>query len=657
MATIIGDLAVRIGADTSGMTKGLSKAKRRANQFSTDVRKGSAELAKYAAAATAVAGAVAVMTARSIEANRETANLARLANTSVNTFSKMAFAAKSVGIENEKLADILKDTSDRVGDFLTTGGGPMADFFERIAPKVGVTAEQFRKLSGPQALQLYVDSLEKANVSQNEMTFFMEAMASDASALVPLLRNGGEAMAAQAAQAERLGVALSNVQSAQIEEAARQLDKVQSVVTGFRDQFTANLAPVVTALGRQFLGLAEDAGGVGPAAAKSFNTVVDAVAVVVNGLDALDRGLLQSQTAVDTFALAFRIGLLEIAREIVEIPTAAVNEMIMAINAIPGVDIDTLGMSDLGRAVQGQIDSAKDEIEGLNAALNEELSKPLAGDNFKRLVVQAQAAAEESAAAMVKVQESMSRATGGAGGTNEKEDNERQQLQDRLKRIQQGNMSEMELLRAKLSEENAIINEAKEQRLIGEKEWRETLLSNIENFENKKTDVEADAAAEREKLVQQEQRAKLQAFSSAFSNISTLMNSESRKLFEIGKAGALAGAVVDGYAAITGAYAQGAKIGGPPLGAAFGAAAAAATFQQIQAIRSTSYGSGGSGGGAGSVTSQVNQQGQPVQGQQQGGGQTLTLQGVNPGDLFTGRQLIEAINQARRDGAVLELEN
>ncbi len=32
-------------------------------------------------------------------------------------------------IEQEKLADILKDVNDRVGDFLQTGGGPMADFF------------------------------------------------------------------------------------------------------------------------------------------------------------------------------------------------------------------------------------------------------------------------------------------------------------------------------------------------------------------------------------------------------------------------------------------------------------------------------------------------------------------------------------------------
>lgn len=659
MATIIGDLLVRIGADTEALTKGLNAAKTRSTRFTKDVKKGGAELLKYSAAASAAAAGVAVLVSRSIEANREVANLAKLANTSVNTFSKMAFAAKSVGVENEKLADILKDTSDRVGDFLTTGGGPMADFFERIAPKVGVTAEQFRKLSGPQALQLYVDSLEKANVSQNEMTFFMEAIASDATALLPLLRNGGEAMAEQAAQAERLGVALSNVQSAQIEQAAIQMDRVQSVLSGFVDQFTARLSPVVVALGRQFLGLAEDAGGVGEAAATSFNVVVDAVATVANAFDALDRVLLQSETAVDTFALAFRIGLLEIAREIVEIPTAAVNEMIMAINNIPGVNVETLGMSDLGRQVQGQINAASAEIETLNAKLNEELSKPLAGDAFKRLVVEAQDAAEKSAAEMVKIREAMAGA-GGQGGTNAKDEDANKQLQDKLQRIREGNMSELELLREKMAQENAIINEAKEKQLIGDKEWRELMLQNLSQFEDKQTAIEKKNSDERQRLAEMEQRAKLQAFSNMFGNLSTLMNSESRKQFEIGKAAALAGALVSGYSSMVKAYEGGLKVSGgnPAVGAAFAAAAGAATAVQINAIRSASFGGGGTPGGGtaggGSVTGGINARGEPVQNQQTQG-QTLTLQGINPDDLFSGRQLIDLINKAQKDGAILQV--
>src|SRR5690606_448282 len=125
-------------------------------------------------------------------------------------FQRWAAGSKRVGIEQDKLADILKDVNDRVGDFMETGGGPMKDFFEQVAPKVGVTAQQFKNLSGPQALQLYVDTLQKAGLNQQQMTFYLEAMASDATALIPLLQDGGKAMNAYGDAAERSGAILSD---------------------------------------------------------------------------------------------------------------------------------------------------------------------------------------------------------------------------------------------------------------------------------------------------------------------------------------------------------------------------------------------------------------------------------------------------------------
>lgn len=95
-------------------------------------------------------------------------------------------------MEQDKLSDIMKDVNDKFGDFMQTGGGEMADFFEKIAPKVGVTAQQFKGLSGPQILEKYYQTLQKANVSQAEMTFYMEAIANDATLLAPLLDNNGQ---------------------------------------------------------------------------------------------------------------------------------------------------------------------------------------------------------------------------------------------------------------------------------------------------------------------------------------------------------------------------------------------------------------------------------------------------------------------------------
>lgn len=140
----------------------------------------------------------------------ELENMSRLAGVSVETFQELAYAAGKFGIGQDKIADILKDVNDKVGDFMATGGGPLQDFFENIAPKVGITADEFAKLSGPDALQAYVSALEQAGVSQQQMTFYMEALANDATILTPLFASNGAEMRNLAQDARDLGLVLDS---------------------------------------------------------------------------------------------------------------------------------------------------------------------------------------------------------------------------------------------------------------------------------------------------------------------------------------------------------------------------------------------------------------------------------------------------------------
>lgn len=196
-------------------------------------------------AAVAAGAAFAAWTVKMAATGKELDRFATLTNTSSETFQKWAYGAKSVGIEQEKLADILKDVQDRVGDFITTGGGPMADFFENIAPKIGLTAEQFRSLSGPDALGLFVSSLEKAGLSQSEMIFYMEAMASDSSLLVPLLRDNAAGMAEMGGEAERLGAIMSNETVAAAKELDANLQRLTSMVGGFSTSLANDVVPTL----------------------------------------------------------------------------------------------------------------------------------------------------------------------------------------------------------------------------------------------------------------------------------------------------------------------------------------------------------------------------------------------------------------------------
>lgn len=243
----LGTLTIDLVAKTAGFEQGMDKASRATDKKMQEInRKARMIGAAIGVAATAAAGMIAIWTKQTIDAAAEVDRLSQLANTSTTVFQRWAAGASMVGIQQDKLADILKDTQDKVGDFMQTGGGAMADFFEQIAPRVGVTAEQFRKLSGPDALQLYVDSLQKANISQSDMVFYMEAIASDSSLLLPLLKDNASAMRDYGDMAERLGAVMSGDMINSAELAREELTKLDLVKRGLINRIVEGVLPSLT---------------------------------------------------------------------------------------------------------------------------------------------------------------------------------------------------------------------------------------------------------------------------------------------------------------------------------------------------------------------------------------------------------------------------
>ncbi len=260
---------------------------------------GSLNLMSKAAKAAGVAlvgafsvGALSSWVKESIKATAEMGRLAELSGAAAGDFQGWAYAARTVGIEQGKLGDIFKDVQDKVGDFLQTGGGELANFFDTVAPKVGVTAEQFRNLSGPDALQLYVSSLEKANLTQSEMTYYLEAIANDATLLLPLLKNNGEGYRTLAAEAEKLGLVLSAQDAENAKEFERGVYALGAVSEGAGRQISAELLPTLNAMNGLLVDSATKSGYTAEIAkVLSFSLKVLASAAIVagNGFGSLAR--------------------------------------------------------------------------------------------------------------------------------------------------------------------------------------------------------------------------------------------------------------------------------------------------------------------------------------------------------------------------------
>ena len=226
---------------------GMSRLRQRASWLGgtlADVAK------KTALLGGAFVGVVGLIASSQLSLAKEIEQFSLVANVNTQKFQEMAAGAKQYGVEQDMLADILKDTNDKVGDFMQTGGGAMADFFENVGPKVGITAAMFKDLSGADALQLYYSGLEKANLSQAEMVFYLEAIASDATLLQPLLKNNG-------AEFDRIGKAARDAGMIMSEIDLENAGKIKGTLSQMGQMFDGFKVAVFKAVMPTLLSIAE----------------------------------------------------------------------------------------------------------------------------------------------------------------------------------------------------------------------------------------------------------------------------------------------------------------------------------------------------------------------------------------------------------------
>lgn len=591
----------------------------------------------------------------------------------------------------------------------------MADFFEKIGPLVNVTAEDFKNLSGPQALQLYVSSLEKAGANQAQMTFFMEALSSEATSLLPLLRNGGAEMLRFGNSAQEAGQIIDDSVIASASRAHTALQTITLTLDSLKLRLAAEVAPALEEVAERFNVLARTTlAAAVERLSKAFGNLVDvilepefidAVAGAFEGLANFTAG------AAEAFV---------IASQNVEVLTVAFGGLAVAVAAVGGPL--TLVAGALAAALVGistwrgrlndvstSAEAAKQAQENLNTALGtfSQTGAPSAASEAlgyaQDLKTQAEAALaaaeaelalhraeavrigdmvknghlrnltmEEQAKASAKEHRlltQLTQATGdlanarltvanlqlgaadrptlpgtdgggdsgdppedlpilpGGGGADE--------IAARLEALQQGLMTERELLETWREENLEALKSATDQELEAIGGVNAAKLRLEEEYQRRLAEIRST-----------EQSQTLNSYGTLFGNLATTFKAGSGKLLKISKAFSVAQGLINSYRAFTEVLADPSLIGRPFLRTALAASTLASGLAQVANIKSVSD---NGGGGVGATT--------PAAGaaapQQPGQNIVIDFQG----DTFSresGIALIERINDAVRDGGRIE---
>jgi hypothetical protein len=653
----IGSLAVRVSSDTTNFNQGMASAGGTAKKFGAEAADVGKKVAVMGAAVAAAGAAIGIeLTRRGLEAVDSQAKLARQLGGTIDGLKGLQIAGSDAGVSSEILGRAMEKLNSRLGE-AQRGSGSAYESFDRL----GLSAQALSDMDVDERVATIADRMKEMGLSTQEAGDELRQMGIRNGEMVNLMIQGGDAIRRARTEVAALGLSLSAVDAAQVEAANDSFARIGLVVEGISQRMAVEFAPILDAVSRMMVEAGTDGVDMGEAIGDGFNMGIKAAAFMMNAVEGIKRTFEVAGKGVALFGLGLVDVMLTAADAIVNKPVRAINELINAMNNIPGIDIDAVSLSGFGASIESELKTVRLAQEIGMQDIRDTLLAPLPGMKFEQFIAESRANAVAAAEEMAGIGDLLQPDLGGGSGPGRKDDKaedeaerKREELARKLEVIREANLTERELTLEKYAIENEDLALALEQQLITRDEWAALAQGSKERQEAEMTAIEKEASEARVQLAEQEAQAKQQAMSAAMGNLSTLMNTGSKKLFKIGKAAALAGALIDGYAAIVGAYKVGASIGGPALGAAYGVAAGAATFAQISAIKSQSFNGGGgtaSGGSAGmSNPGAINANSQPVQSQQR----PQTVANVTlVGDVFsrsTVMGLMDQMNELSDDG-------
>lgn len=233
--------------DVSGVQKTFDNL---SSNISTQMLGLGKKIAAGIGSALAVDGLVS-FTRNAISTASEVQKMSDMLGESVEDFQYFAKGAQTAGLSLEQFGMMGKDALDRLGE-ARRGEGEMMDFFEKVAPKIGVTIDMFKDLSGPEVIQAYYDGLEKANLSHAETITYMEQIVNDGSLLIPLLKDGGAGFKKWGEEAKNAGAIMSKDMVDNLGKAKENIYTLELQFQGFQAMLINSVTPAVTAITQNF---------------------------------------------------------------------------------------------------------------------------------------------------------------------------------------------------------------------------------------------------------------------------------------------------------------------------------------------------------------------------------------------------------------------
>lgn len=249
VGSTIGALRVVIGADTTGLQRGLRETSTRMAGLRRAIVPTVASVAALGAAFTAVAATMYGMARAEMQVIDSQAKLARSIGGTVTGLRAMKLAAEDNGIAD--LESSLNRMNRRLGA-VEMAGGPAAETVKRLGLDIKALAE----MDVDERLASIADSIRDSGISAQEAARHLQQLGFQQAEATTFFMQGGDAIRAAREEIEDYGLAVSMISAAQIEEANTQLSRLQLISQGLRTQMAVALAPTLVEIATRLANVA-----------------------------------------------------------------------------------------------------------------------------------------------------------------------------------------------------------------------------------------------------------------------------------------------------------------------------------------------------------------------------------------------------------------
>lgn len=389
-------MVAKLSLNSAAFGKGLKRGAKSVGGFAKKVGMAAAKLAAAGAALGAAGGAgLVAMTRRSLASIDALGKMSDQLGIATEQLTAFQHAANITGVEQSSLSKGLQRLVRMSGE-LSAGSAEGKKAFDLL----GMSAADLEGQLPSETLREVSERIKNMGTSQEQAAAAAALFGRQGIEMLNFLKLGREGMDAMAAESDRLGLSITRIEAAQIEQANDAMTRVRAVFQGFANQVTIKVAPVIEHLATKFHEWMEAAGGGAMVVTKAMGPVVTALGWVGNAVRAVQIAwkLLQMGATAVIGGLIFSIQ--KLAEGIIWVSNK--------------LGIATAGMEEFAMTMKFAQEGLKEDLQGLvdetDALVNQDWPSTKAQKFFDDINAASKMTAETTVKNLKKIPEAMEQA-------------------------------------------------------------------------------------------------------------------------------------------------------------------------------------------------------------------------------------------------------